>query len=507
MLQRIKKRLDFGGMRIQTRLLLVFLLTTVTIFTINISIYLNINQMVVRIDQVYSSNVILNELQSTLGRVQNCMTEYLNTTSSDSMENYYRYAEKYEDLTEQLNAQTVDNGRLMLEKQIRALSEKYLDLAARTVDYRRGRNVEKYRESYEEAFEMYTYIDTCINSLNNEQFQSNSENYRILMSSMQREEMMNLMILGLTSLLNMVLIVLLTQQITQPLRQLAEAANEVAAGNLEVEPVKVSSRDEVGIVAGAFNQMVQSIRESIVRLKRSMESERVMKEKELMMEARLKEAQLKYLQAQINPHFLFNTLNAGAQLAMMEDAERTYNYVQNVADFFRYTVKKDFGSVTLREELELVDNYIYILNVRFSGEIHFQKRVEEELTSAVIPTMTLQPIVENCVNHGIRGIDWPGQILLSVYQERDNICVSIRDNGIGMSEKQIAEILSGKLQASGTGTDSNGIGMDNVIHRLRLFYGREDVIDITSGGENQGTEVILYLPVHERETAGGESDV
>ena len=150
--------------------------------------------------------------------------------------------------------------------------------------------------------------------------------------------------------------------------------------------------------------MVLSIQDYITRLRQSMETERQMQEKELRMEAHLKDAQLKYLQAQINPHFLFNTLNAGAQLAMMEDAEKTYEYIQNVADFFRYSVKKDYGSVSLEEEIKLVDHYIYIINVRFAGDIQYSKQIDNRLIKVSVPAMILQPLVENCVNHGIRGI-------------------------------------------------------------------------------------------------------
>ncbi|MBQ5675913.1 MAG: histidine kinase, partial [Lachnospiraceae bacterium] len=128
------------------------------------------------------------------------------------------------------------------------------------------------------------------------------------------------------------------------------------------------------------------------------------------MENHLKDAQLKYLQAQINPHFLFNTLNAGAQLAMMEDANRTYEYIQKVAELFRYNIKKSNEIVTLREEIDLIDNYIYILNVRFSGEIQYIKQIEEavkdKLDEITLPGMILQPIIENSVNYGIRNIDW-----------------------------------------------------------------------------------------------------
>ena len=131
------------------------------------------------------------------------------------------------------------------------------------------------------------------------------------------------------------------------------------------------------------------------------------------METHLKDAQLKYLQAQINPHFLFNSLNAGAQLAMMESADRTYDYIQNMAAFFRYNIKKDHDEVTLEEEIRLVDNYIYILNVRFSGEIHFEKKVDESLLGVHIPSMLLQPIVENSVLHGIAERAEAGSILVT----------------------------------------------------------------------------------------------
>ena len=129
------------------------------------------------------------------------------------------------------------------------------------------------------------------------------------------------------------------------------------------------------MVTGAFNQMLISIRQYLESLRESMEIRRSLMEKELLMEAHLKDAQLKYLQAQINPHFLFNTLNAGAQLAMMEGADRTYEYVQNVAEFFRYNVKKSNDIVTVREELDWWIITIYILMSAFPGISIMEKKL------------------------------------------------------------------------------------------------------------------------------------
>ena len=217
------------------------------------------------------------------------------------------------------------------------------------------------------------------------------------------------------------------------------------------------------------------------------------------METHLKEAQLKYLQAQINPHFLFNCLNAGAQLAMLEDAERTGIFLEKMADFFRYNVRKMEDDAMLFEEVEAVDNYIYILNVRFAGDIHYEKDVDEGIGDFRIPSMILQPVVENAVNHGIRNIDWEGHIDLSVEKWNDHIEISVRDNGLGMTGEQIQRVLSKKVHSSSGEGDSTGIGMNNVISRLELYYERDGLMEIYSEGEGMGTEVVINIPLERSE--------
>ncbi|MGN1171767.1 MAG: sensor histidine kinase [Lachnospiraceae bacterium] len=484
---------------IRTRMVLVFSMTTLLILIINIYMYINVNGMVNQLDEVYQSNISLNQLADTLTGIQASMTEYLNTRSSDAIEEYYRQTQNYTELVSKLNDQTMNNDLKMMEKKVRRMSENYLELTDQTIDAKRGGNVEKYKVRYEGASELYGYIRMYIYSLNNEQFRNNADSYQVLSVSLHYIELVNCMVLVLVAVCNVVLTMILVSTMTKPLQKLAGTADQVAQGNLDVELLTVVSDDEIGVVSKAFNQMVVSIRQYIHRLTESMEKERAMKERELMMETHLKDAQIKYLQAQINPHFLFNTLNAGAQLAMMEGAERTYRYVQKVADFFRYNVKKDNDTVTLREEIALVDTYIYILNVRFAGDIHFHKKIDESLLGLHVPSMILQPIVENSVNYGIRNIDWQGEIVLSVYREDNVACVSVKDNGIGISQEKIDKIMSSELRAADLSQDSNGIGLDNVIGRLRLFLDEKDVISILSDGENQGTEVIIYIPMTEGE--------
>lgn len=479
---------------LQQKLTALFVLTAVIILAVNLYMFTFINEMTGKVEEVYVSNVSLNELSGALDQVQQSMEEYLNTKSSDAMEDYYRSEQVYRGMMEGLNVQPTDNVSLLTEKNIYGLSESYLELAAEAIQAKRGRNVEKYGQLYEDTDVLYEEIHTFIYSLNNAQFKDNSRNYQVLLDSLSYMEVISIAVLLFVLLGNISLIVISTRSVTRPLHQLAEAADEVANGNFEIGRLPVQSMDEVGIVTNTFNQMVANLRNYIEQLRVTMERENQLKERELMMQSHLKDAQLKYLQAQINPHFLFNTLNAGAQLAMMEEADRTGQFLENVAEFFRYNVRKNDADAALREEIHLVDNYVYILNVRFAGEILFSKEIDESLLDVRVPSMILQPLVENSFNYGIRNIEWAGRIELNVYRKDDEICISIWDNGAGMEPERIEQVLSGCAKETETKAGSNGVGMKNVMERLKLYFHDEARLQIFSEGRNTGTEVLITIP-------------
>ena len=489
----------FRNLSLQGKISSIYIFANLLILIVNIILIMGINSMSNEMEMVYRENLHLIELSDGLNAVQDNMTAYLNVKTSDALEDYYRSEQNYSQMVQGLNDDVTGRTFDRMERNIKHMSEKYLDAVSQTIEAKRGRNVEKYRVRYENATQLYDYINTYIYSLNNEQFINNSENYVELLKAFRLFETISVVVMFVVIVGNVVIIIKLAGTIISPLKTLATQADEVAKGNFDIELADGGAGDEIGVVTKAFNQMVISIREYIERIRLSMEVERNLKEKELMMEAHLKDAKLKYLQAQINPHFLFNTLNAGAQLAMMEGADRTYQYVQNVAEFFRYNVKKGDEIVTVLEEIELVDNYIYILNVRFSGEIHYEKKIDESLLGVKMPSMILQPIVENCVNHGIREMAGEGRIELSVYRIDDVVCISVRDNGIGMSRNTIDKVLNGTYREEELAVGSNGVGMDNVIARLKLFTETDDVMSIVSEGKNMGCEVIIYLQMKERE--------
>ena len=425
---------------VQTNIMTLTVLTSAIIIIVNIALFFYISRAINVINTVYSTNVTIGELSDALSQVRSSMTEYLNTKSTDSMEQYFDACQQYRDYLSELSLVGQNRDTAAILQDIDGLSETYLAVTDDTIQAKRGRVVEKYNAGYQRSERIYGYINAYIYNLNNEQFRRNSEKYANLREALGSLAAVTMTVIVAVALVNIVLTSVMTKNIMDPVRQ-----------------------------------------------------------KEIVMETHLKDAELKYLQAQINPHFLFNTLNAGAQLAMLEDAEKTSGYLQNVAAFFRYRIKGEEKETTLEQEIALVDNYIHILNVRFSGDIHFSKELEEDCLSVPVPGMILQPIVENAVNYGIRNIEREKKIILKVERLPELIRVRIEDNGIGMSEERIREVLAGNAGENPIMKDSNGVGIQNVISRLRLFYDREEVMHIFSDGEDKGTMVDILIPLQREE--------
>ena len=493
------KKLRWSDLSLVSKIVIEVGVLAALMFTINMLFYVRINNSMQEMDDVYASNAQITELGQVFEDVQDSMYQYLKVKSPQALMDYYQNEAKYRQELEKLNDQNIEDSVKLLEKKIRKMSESYLSCTAGTVAAKRGRNVEKYKLKYDESLELYSYIQSSMDELNKQLFKENSQTYGALRAVMKYLEISNTVIMLLGVVCGMILLIMATRGMFRPLTNMAETAQLVGQGNFNVKMPPTDAKDELGVVTRAFNTMVENLGLYIARTKAGMEKEQQMMERELLMETHLKEAQLKYLQSQINPHFLFNSLNAGAQLAMMEDAEKTSIFVEKMADFFRYNVKKGEEDATLEEELEAVDNYIYILNVRFAGDIHFSKKVECDVENVRVPSMILQPVVENAVNHGIRNIDWEGHIELSVERWKDHIEISVRDNGQGMTKEQIEKVLSKKIHNSSSEGDSTGIGMNNVISRLELYYEQDGLMEIYSEGEGMGTEVVINIPVERSE--------
>ncbi|GMQ65089.1 sensor histidine kinase [Vallitalea maricola] len=292
---------------------------------------------------------------------------------------------------------------------------------------------------------------------------------------------------------------------TEPIIKLSHNAEEIAKGNFDIDEVIVSTEDEIKVMAVAFNKMKSNIKEYIKKLRNTAEMEAKLMDQELQnlkMKNLLDNAELQALQSQINPHFLFNTLNAGVQLAMMEGADTTSSFLENMSALFRYNIKKLDNPVTLKEEIENIKSYSELLKVRFGDFIQFEFSVDNSISQIFMPPLILQPLVENACIHGIGDLEEGGIVRIVTRKEKEYGQIIIEDNGVGMKKDDIEKVLKvtseSKILQKAKKGHTTGIGLGNVIHRLHLYFGKEDVIKIISE-KGMGTKIVINLPLENKD--------
>jgi len=215
--------------------------------------------------------------------------------------------------------------------------------------------------------------------------------------------------------------------------------------------------------------------------------EEEMKNKEK--EKHLDDARLEVLKSQVNPHFLFNTLNMISCMAKLEDADLTDRMIISLSNLFRYNLRTVEQEVYLEQELEVLDDYIYIQQMRFDNRIQYHKKIQVDETVVKIPSFTLQPIVENAFIHGLSNTEQGGKITLHAWLEDMNLMLSITDNGSGMSKDRLEEVRQDLKQGQGLGS---GIGIGNISRRIHMLYetGRFEI----DSEEHKGTVVKITIP-------------
>lgn len=491
---------------IRERLFYSFFLTAALLCVMVLYSFLTINSVALSISRAYKTNVSLDAYQQALGRVEASMESYISLKTFESIESYYSWRGKLDTLAFDFHVPLSDDPILLREYKLRKLMESFLEYADNAVYARRGNNMTDYVAYYTTALRYYGYLSDAVNDLNAHYFQRNVADYNLIFGDMKIIEYLTMILLATVVGLNFLMVYILIDRITVPLAALSDAANQLAAGNFYVEVGQIHTNDELGNINRAFDRMTVSIREYIETIKEQAQTESRLRQQELEMRELYKDAQLKTLQAQINPHFLFNTLNAGAQLAMMEGADDTCTFIEKTADFFRYNIQNMNKDTLLSEEIALVDNYMYIMKVRFADRIDYVKDIRLENLAVRMPSMVLQPLVENSIKHGISEMKSGGRITLRVYMDDGTLVIEVSDNGTGMTSDTRDKLLFGSYfyengssspaqdQTQSLGqSPSVGIGMINVITRLRVFFDDRDIFNIRGNSPEPGTTFAIRI--------------
>jgi sensor histidine kinase YesM len=280
--------------------------------------------------------------------------------------------------------------------------------------------------------------------------------------------------------------------ITRPIQKLTQAANELSKGRFDMQ-IEVETKDEISFLAKTFDRMRININNLILEIKNKAQLEHELQQNKIL----LQESQFRSLQSQINPHFLFNTLNTLSKKAYLEGSEDTSDLLVSVAGLLRYNLKSLDRAVTLQEEVAVIQQYMDIQKARFTDRLKLEMEIDEACLHVKIPALTLQPIIENAVIHAIEPKEKGGTIWFRIKDKNDWITIELEDDGAGMSDRKIKQILTEEVVPNEG--HSTGIGFSNVVKRLRLFYGNDNVIEIVSR-LGYGTKVILNI----QKNQGGE---
>ncbi|GAE26607.1 two-component sensor histidine kinase [Halalkalibacter wakoensis JCM 9140] len=468
--------------KIRTKLLIYF----ASILLLLILLFLVREQSNDKVMELYNENVeyffLLNELTKTTNQTFQSLQIYVH---EPLIENLQLYQEEKEQLLQLQQVFSEQEKEGISKKNVLNMITSFLEQTERTVEGVANNDIQAYSIYVQEAERTSGYIhETTLDILNME-----LANYQEIAAFIDNK-VMNTQKMGSAIMIAIIILSILfalwfSNGITRTIERLTKAAQEISSGRYNGKDVVVSQKDELWFLTKTFNEMKRNILHSVSEI-----------EEKAKLAQLLKEMELKSLQNQINPHFLFNTLNTISKTSYIEGAERTSDLISSVSTLLRYNIGHLGRQTTLKDEVEIIKEYFFIQKARFRDRVQFVETIDSSCLSTPIPCLTLQPIIENAFIHGIESMAEGAQIDIHIYREDGMVCIEVIDNGAGMDQETIDRLLSKEeesefsLSKKGSG-HSTGIGMRNVMDRLALFDKNSSFSVSSCVGE--GTKVSIRL--------------
>ena len=298
----------------------------------------------------------------------------------------------------------------------------------------------------------------------------------VLVQGLQVQQKMLGFIIILSLLVVLSIMVSQVTRMTDSIKRVVETMRKAGKGDLTVHVAQDETRPtEIEIIAEEFNSMMDKLKQSIEKQKN---------------------AEITALEAQINPHFLYNTLDTINWVAIDKDEYEISNMIATLAQILRYGISDSNGIVRIRDEIDWLKQYIFLQQTKLKNSFECYIDVEPELMNLSIHKLLLQPFIENAILHGFEGVDREHRLQMCMKREADFIKIEIEDNGCGISPEKVQEMNEGILKKT---DDKNHIGMENAITRLHMYYG-ENVNVVIESEQGRGTAVRIWIPI-----AGGEN--
>lgn len=355
---------------------------------------------------------------------------------------------------------------------------------------------------YERAKPCGTYLRQYTQQLLERAILDYQDTYTSLMVLNERLNQIQTLMILLCVLLGGVVIISLFR-LLRSVMQMARASQAISRGEFDTPDVDETQRDEIGHMARAFNEMKRSMKQQVQLLEEKNEMERALFRKEneaLELQNLMEREKLQQLRSQINPHFLFNTLNVIVYTAQQEGAERTRRLIDSLSKLFRYALGSNEAQVPLAREIHIVDEFYSLYYARFRERIRLKWHIspDVDLTETMVPSFILQPLVENAFQHGLAPKEEGGCVEIAIQARNGVLNIQVADDGVGMTRQALQALRENLRNPPTTGEH---IGVYNVAARLRL-WGEEYGLDIQSES-GRGTVAAVRLPLVMMDEEGG----
>jgi two-component system sensor histidine kinase YesM len=294
---------------------------------------------------------------------------------------------------------------------------------------------------------------------------------------------------GLIAILFSILIILyVSHSFSKSVRRIVKTMKNVQEGELSAQ-VRLDTKDEISLIASNFNKTMEKVNSLMDEVKYQMELACAASEKQ-------KEAEIRSLEAQINPHFLYNTLDSINWMAIDKGENEISRMLKSLGKILRYSINRSNSIVRIGEEMEWLEQYLYLQKTRFNNSFDSEIDAETAVLDCQIHKLLLQPFIENSIVHGFKRTGSGGILKVTLrLSGEDSVFISIEDNGVGMSERMLRD-LEDYLHSEDDGSrfaDRVGIGISNACRRIRMYYGSKGKVDI-KGREGGGTAVYITVP-------------
>lgn len=307
----------------------------------------------------------------------------------------------------------------------------------------------------------------------------NIEAYALMMQSLlktnQKVLVRNLMIISAIICITAVIFsLLISHGLTKKLERMTGIVKRIKGGETRLR-MDLLGNDELGELGLTINEMLDQIEGLIV--------------KEYEAKLMINKAEYKALQAQINPHFLYNTLDTMSSIAEIQDCHEVSALSQSLSNIFHYCLDMKHPFSTVAKEIIHLKNYIYVMDVRMRGEIKYIFEIKENVLQDTLPRLSIQPLVENAINHGLKNARGEKYVIIRAYEKDEDLCIVVEDNGIGMDKEKLEELLTNPKEING----KDSIGIWNIHLRMKMLYGESYGLKLESE-EGKGTKVYLKIP-------------